>query len=110
MNFVVSQFVLLGNGILPLQVWRSFPQAVSFGSRGLLRALLGLLNVSWLLSATAWFVGVYYALPSLAFDGKIGSFIILALIWILGGIVGLTTVLPGKPQTPLDSPPPLPAK
>jgi cytochrome c biogenesis factor len=95
MNFVVSQLVVLGNGVLQLQVWRSFSGAVGRRSEGFLRALLALLDVFWFIGAAvwfggvysqehgAWFAGIFQAHLWLALAGKITSLITMTLIWIL---------------------------
>src|SRR5207249_4252812 len=83
MNFVTCQLVLLGNGLMALPAWKSYSQAGGPALQRIFRPLLGLLDLLWLSAAIAWFVGIYYAVPSLGFVARISSFVVLALIWVL---------------------------
>jgi hypothetical protein len=110
LNFgVVWQLVMLGNGILPLQAWRSFGTSANAAAIGF-RKFLACLNIAWLMAALTWFFGVYYTNPSLAWVGKLVSFICLSLVWALGGAARLSIALPSKPQPSLATPPAVPAK
>jgi hypothetical protein len=82
-NFVLSQVVLLANGMLPLAAWASFRATSGFLSTWRLRAMVGILDGLWFLMAICWFVGVYWAQPSLANFGKIGSFTVAGAILLL---------------------------
>jgi cytochrome c-type biogenesis protein CcsB len=109
LNFVTLQFVLLGNGLMALPAWRSYSPAGGPALHRLFRALLGVLNLLWLSAAVAWFVGIYYAVPSLGLVGRIGSFVFLALILILAAAAALVNRWHGKPQklnlaAPIPSP------
>jgi cytochrome c biogenesis factor len=111
MNFVTCQLVLLGDGMLVVSAWKSYSRTAGPGLQRLSRALLGLLNLLWLSAAIAWFVGIYYAVPSLGFVGRISSLVILALIWILAATAALVSNLSSAAQTTIPaSPPPLPAR
>lgn len=122
MNFVVGQLIFLGNGILPLEVWRSFPQTTGLRFGAVLRKLVALLDVLWLLAALVWFAGVYsqqqptwfggvyQTVPWLTFTGKATSFICLGLIWLLGVVVRLACASPGEPQVSVSSTAASPAK
>jgi hypothetical protein len=113
LNFVIGQLVLLGNGTLDCQAWRSFQPSTGLGLVRLFRPLLGLLDVVWLLAAilwfggvfshqhVIWFGGVYQTLPWLEFAGKTGSFSLLFLVWILAGISRFALVSRGSPRTSL---------
>jgi len=84
-----------------------------------MRALVGLFDALWFLMALLWFVGVYWAEPSLANFGKIGSFTVLgiilislALMWIMLWSTRLSkNAPPGYPGTiALGPTAPMPAK
>ena len=45
--------------------------------------MVGILDGLWFLMAIFWFVGVYWAQPSLANFGKIGSFTVVGVIVLL---------------------------
>src|SRR5439155_8975223 len=109
LNFVTCQLVLLGNGLIGLPAWKSFSPAEGPALQRLLRALLSVLDLLWLSAAIAWFVGIYYAVPSLGLVGRIGSFVFLALILTLAAAAALVNLWHGKPQklnlaAPLPSP------
>jgi len=89
MNFVGSQLLLLGNGLFPLVFWKSFSQGAP--APGIVRAFLGMLNISWLVTAIIWFIGVYYEKPTAAAAGKIGSIAAIALVWLLAGVAKYIT-------------------
>lgn len=120
LNFVVSQIVLLGNGVLCLQAWRSMEQKSVLQAGRSLRTGLVLLNLGWLLTAVVWFGGVFSqqhavgfgeifeSVPWLASAGKYGSFICAGLIWALAGVSYLLLVPPPEPKVSLPSP--VPAK
>ena len=115
LSFVVGQLALIGNGMLHVQAWRSFPNAPGLGSGRISRTLLCLLDVAWLLAAivwfggvyshehVVWFGGVYQVLPGLEFIAKVSSFILLSCIWILAGISILVFASPAEPQHSLAS-------
>jgi hypothetical protein len=117
-NFVLSQLVLLANGMLPLAAWRSFPATSGFLSTWRLRAIFGILDGLWFLMAILWFVGVYGAQPSLANFGKIGSFtavgaisLVLLQTWIMVWFIRFSKNLPpGAPGTVELGTTPAPAK
>ena len=116
-NFVLSQLVLLANGMLPLAAWASFRATSGFLSTWRLRAMVGILDGLWFLMAILWFVGVYWAQPSLANLGKIGSLaiagallVVLVQTWIMLWFVRSSKSLPpGAPGT-VDLGTPVPAK
>lgn len=114
LNFVVSQLVLLGNGVLCLQAWRSMePKAAGAGRS--FRTLLVVLNVLWLLTAIVWFSGVFSqqhavgfsgvfeATPWLISAGKYGSFLCAGLIWVLAGVSYLLLTPPREPEISLPA-------
>jgi cytochrome c-type biogenesis protein CcsB len=116
-NFVLSQLVLLANGMLPLAAWTSFRATSGFLSTWRLRAMVGILDGLWLLMAICWFVGVYWAQPSLANFGKIGSFtavsaILLLLLqtWIMVWFIRFSRNLPPGAPGRVDLVTPAPAK
>jgi len=103
--------------MLPLAAWASFRATSGFLSTWRLRAMVGILNALWFLMAILWVVGVYWAQPSLANFGKIGSVaVVIAILllllqtWIMVWFIRLSRNLPpGAPGT-VDLGTPVPAK
>jgi ABC-type transport system involved in cytochrome c biogenesis permease subunit len=98
MNFVVGQLVLLADGALPPEVWKSHDKSSEHTFRWLIRVLVGALNCVWILAAVVWFYGIYETVPWLGTIGKFTSFGSLASIWVLVGFAVLTSHLPRIPQ------------
>jgi cytochrome c-type biogenesis protein CcsB len=116
-NFVLSQVVLLANGMLPLAAWASFRATSGFLSTWRLRAIVGILDGLWFLMAILWFVGVYWAQPSLANFGKIGAItaviaILLVLLqtWVMVRFIRFSKNLPPAAPGTVDLGTPAPAK
>ncbi len=121
-NFVVGQVLLLGNGLFCVNSWRSFSQESEVGFARSMRNALVALDVTWLVLALIWFVGVYAqssvtwfnwaydALPWLTFAAKVGSITCAILALILAGISWLPRAFPAQPQIAMPSAEPIPAK
>jgi len=98
MNFVVGQLILLADGALPPEVWKSHDKNSEHTVHRLIRVLVGALNCAWILAAVAWFYGIFEVVPWLGTVGKFASFGFLASIWVLVGFAVLTSHLPRIPQ------------
>jgi hypothetical protein len=116
-NFVASQLVLLANGMLPLAAWASYRATSGFLSTWRLRATVGILDGLWFLMAILWVVGVYWAQPSLANFGKIGSivavcaiFLVLLQTWLMVWFIRFSKSLPPAAPGTVDLGTPAPAK
>ncbi len=89
--FISCQLVLIGDGLLPLGIWK-YSQKSNLKSLVWFRVATGLLNCMWLIVAAIWLFGVSSAIPSLALVGKFVSSILLLALWILVGISHLIRI------------------
>ena len=104
-NFVICQLVLIGNGLLPLEMWKSRKKIARNSFPWLISILVGLVDVLWLFAALGWFCGVYFEMPWLTLSGKIVSCVALVLIWIFVGVAALGSFLQNSTKSPNIAPP-----
>ncbi|MGO8836028.1 MAG: cytochrome c biogenesis protein [Limisphaerales bacterium] len=106
MNFVLGQLILLADGALPPEVWKSHHKTNEHTVHRLIRVLVGAINCAWILASVTWFYGIFEVVPWLGIAGKFASFGLLASIWILVGFAVLTRNLPRitQPSSATSSP------
>ena len=99
-NVVISQLVLIGNGLLPLETWKSRKQVTRNPFARLIYILVTLSDVVWFFGASAWFCGVYFEMSWLTLSGKIISCVMLVLVWIFVGVSVLGRFFQNSTKSP----------
>ncbi len=121
-NFVVGQVVLLGNGLMCAQVWRSAADESDAAFGRVFRAVLVALDGAWLVMALVWFGGVYAKSTVVWYGGvydslswlmpfaKIGSYVFAGLVLLLAAISWLARMSSSEPRISMPVTAPVPAK
>jgi hypothetical protein len=117
--FAISQLLLIGNGLLPVECWRSRRESHCRSGRTIFKSVL-LCDILWIVGGVIWFLGIILAstpdshLPELLKRitgvqaiypaqlnhlGMLLSLGMCSLIWLLSGTSSLIRALKDPGQT-----------